>query len=151
MQLASFVNPDLVICKLPASSKKKLFETVAELISGQCSKLSANEIFDGLFARERLGSTSLGNGVAVPHCRIENPDTDCCAVVTLENPIGFDAPDNQPVDILIFLVVSGEACQDHLDRLAVIPKSFSNSDYKEKIQGAKTQENLKNLIFNNNE
>jgi PTS system nitrogen regulatory IIA component len=100
-----------------------------------------------LFARERLGSTGLGDGVAVPHCRIEETDTNCCAVVTLDQPLGLDAPDNIPVDILIFLVVSGEACQDHLDRLAAIAKSFSDSQYKSEIQAANTHEELKNLIF----
>ena len=147
MQLASFVNPDLVICKLPASSKKKLFENISELVAEQCSSLVAKDIFDGLFARERLGSTGLGDGVAVPHCRIAQTGTDCCAVVSLEDPIDFDAPDNKPVDLLVFLVVSGEACQDHLDRLAVIAKSFSDPQYRNKIQAAKTQEELKNLIF----
>ena len=148
MQLASFVHPDLVICKLSTSSKKKLFETVSELVSEHCPKLSSKEIFDGLFSRERLGSTGLGDGVAVPHCRIAQTDTDCCAVVTLEAPISFDAPDNNPVDILVFLIVSGEACQDHLDRLAAIAKSFSKPQYKNQIQAAKTQQELKNLIFN---
>lgn len=147
MQLASFVHPDLVICKLPATSKKKLFETVSELIAGKCAKLSAQEIFDGLFTRERLGSTGLGNGVAVPHCRVEQTDSDCCAVVSLDEPIDFDAPDSQAVDLLVFLVVSGEACQDHLDRLAVIAKSFSDPQYRSQLQAAKTQEELKQLIF----
>lgn len=149
MQLASFVNPDLVICKLPVSSKKKLFENVSELVAEQCSSLVAKDIFDGLFARERLGSTGLGDGVAVPHCRIEQTHTDCCAVVSLQDPIDFDAPDDKPVDLLVFLVVSGEACQDHLDRLAVIAKSFSDPQYRKKIQNAKSQEELKNLIFQN--
>lgn len=147
MQLASFVNPDLVICNLPATSKKRLFEHVSELVAEQCSTLVAKDIFDGLFARERLGSTGLGDGVAVPHCRIAQTDTDCCAVVSLKDPIGFDAPDDKPVDLLVFLVVSGEACQDHLDRLAVIAKSFSDPQYRKKIQTAKTQEELKHLIF----
>lgn len=147
MQLASFIHPDLVVCKLATSSKKKLFETISELVSEQCPKLSSKQIFDGLFSRERLGSTGLGDGVAVPHCRIEQTDTDCCAIVTLKEPISFDAPDNNPVDLLVFLVVSGEACQDHLDRLAAIAKSLSDKQYKSAIQAATTEEELKDLIF----
>jgi nitrogen PTS system EIIA component len=147
MQLASFVHPDLVICRLTASSKKRLFETVSERIASQCDQLTALQIFEGLFARERLGSTGMGDGIAVPHCRIKEASTDCCAVVTLDEPMNYDAPDNKPVDILIFLVVSGEACQDHLDRLAAIAKSFSDPQYKSAIQQAKTSEELKSLIF----
>lgn len=150
MQLASFVHPDLVICKLPASSKKRLFETVSELVAEKCPILSSKEIFDGLFARERLGATSLGEGVAVPHCRITEKQASCCALVTLEEPINYDSPDNHPVDILVFLIVSGEACQDHLDRLGVIAKSFSDPQYRAAIKAAQTQQQLKDLIFKGN-
>lgn len=109
--------------------------------------MSEATIFDGLFARERLGSTGLGNGVAVPHCRIIETDADCCAVVSLKSPISFDAPDNQPVDLLVFLVVSGKACQDHLDRLAIVAKSFSDPDFRQSVRDSKSDEELKNLIF----
>ena len=147
MQLASFINPDLIFCHLSASSKKRLFESVAHTISERFPEISETSIFDGLFARERLGSTGLGDGVAVPHCRLNDADNDCCAVVSLDKPISFDAPDNNPVDILVFLVVSGEACQDHLDRLAIVAKSFSDPYFRQSIRDAKSEEELKNLIF----
>jgi PTS system nitrogen regulatory IIA component len=147
MQLASFINPDLILCHLSASSKKRLFESVAHKISEQCPEVSETTIFDGLFARERLGSTGLGDGVAVPHCRITETESNCCAVVSIETPISFDAPDNKPVDLLVFLVVSGEACQDHLDRLAIVAKSFSDPDFRQSVRDSKSNEELKNLIF----
>jgi len=109
--------------------------------------VSETTIFDGLFTRERLGSTGLGDGVAVPHCRITETEADCCAVVSLEEPISFDAPDNQPVDLLVFLVVSGEACQDHLDRLAIVAKSFSDPDFRQSVRDSRSNEELKSLIF----
>lgn len=147
MQLASFIHPDLVLYKIAATSKKRLFESMAQTISEHCHEVSELSIYEGLFARERLGSTALGEGVAVPHYRITEATADCCAVVSLDKPIDFDAPDGQPVDLLIFLVVSGEACQEHLDRLAIVAKCFSEESFRQKVRNASSQQELKSLIF----
>lgn len=146
MQLASFIDPDLVLHRLSSSSKKRLFETVAHSISDKHPELSEKEIFDGLFARERLGSTGIGEGVAIPHCRLNSGSEDACALVTLDEPIGFDAPDGKPVDLLIFLVVSGEACQTHLDRLAALSRHFSQAQHRQAMREAESPEALQNLI-----
>lgn len=147
MQLASFIHPDLVLHRVTVTSKKRLFEAMAQTISEHCDEVSELSIYEGLFARERLGSTALGEGVAVPHYRIPDATADCCAVVSLEKPIDFDAPDGQPVDLLVFLVVSGEACQEHLDRLAIVAKCFSEEDFRQKVRNTNSQQELKNLIF----
>ena len=147
MQLASFIHPELVLHRVSVTSKKRLFESMAQTISKHCDGASELSLYEGLFARERLGSTALGEGVAVPHYRIPDATADCCAIVSLENPIDFDAPDGQPVDLLVFLVVSGEACQEHLDRLAIVAKCFSEQGFRQKARNANSQRELKNLIF----
>lgn len=147
MQLASFVDPDLVLFQLRSGSKKSLFEQVAKAISDKHTDLKEQAIFEGLFARERLGSTGIGEGIAVPHCRIVDAESDYCALVTLENGIAFDAPDGQPVDTLVFLVVSGEACQQHLDRLAAVSRYFSDAQNRAAIHQASDADGLRKLIF----
>ncbi len=147
MQLSSFIDPDLVFHQLSSSSKKRLFEEVAQAVSEKHPGLVEKDIFDGLFERERLGSTGIGAGVAVPHCRLQSGTQDSCALVTLETPIGFDAPDGKPVDLLVFLVVDGDACQAHLDRLAAVSRYFSEAQHREQVRQCDSTEQLRSLIL----
>ena len=89
----------------PGVSKKRLFETIARIISDDQPSLVYEEVFDQLIAREKLGSTGLGQGIAIPHCRVEHCPQPLGTLVTLEQPIDFDAPDDQPVDLLFALLV----------------------------------------------
>lgn len=147
MQLASFIDPRLVLHRLEGGSKKRVFELISQVISDIHPDLSETAIFEGLFARERLGSTGVGEGVAVPHCRIKDSTTDCCALITLADPISFEAPDNKPVDLLVVLVVSGEARQEHLERLASISRACSDENLRQKLRSAESREKLQELIL----
>ncbi len=103
-------------------------------------------MFDSLFARERLGSTGLGHGVAIPHGRIKGLKAPMAAVFQLSRPIGFDAPDEQPVALLIFLLVPEAATQKHLEILSEIAELLSDSALRERIKSCADSVQLHHMI-----
>lgn len=140
--LAQLLTPGRTVCRAPGVSKKRLFETIARIISEDQLALPYDEVFTQLFAREKLGSTGLGQGIAIPHCRIDNCTRPVGSLLTLDEPIDFDAPDEQPVDLLFVLLVPGEAQQQHLDILANIARLFSQEDFCQELRAAQTDEAL---------
>ncbi|MDP4622906.1 MAG: PTS sugar transporter subunit IIA, partial [Hydrogenophaga sp.] len=108
--------------------------------------LSRALVTDSLFARERLGSTGLGHGVAIPHGRIKGLKSPMAAVFQLAQPIGFDAPDEQPVNLLIFLLVPEAATQKHLEILSEIAELLSDTVLRENIKSSTAQTGLHQLI-----
>jgi PTS system nitrogen regulatory IIA component len=124
-RLAAILPLEQVLTGTGIASKKRAFEEVGFLFETQ-HRLSRALVTDSLFSRERLGSTGLGNGVAIPHGRIKGLKLPMAAVLLLEHPIGFDAPDNQPVDLLIFLLVPEAATQKHLELLSDIAALLSD-------------------------
>jgi PTS system nitrogen regulatory IIA component len=121
-----------VVLDLVATSKKRAFEQAGLLFENHHG-LARSTVFDSLFARERLGSTALGHGVAVPHGRVKNLDEALAAFFRLERPISFDAPDNQPVTMLLFLLVPEAATQQHLDILAELAQLMSNKPLRDAL------------------
>lgn len=144
-----FVNillPDHVQIDIQASSKKRVFEYVG-LLFEQFNGIARSEVTDNLFARERLGSTSLGHGVAIPHGRIKGLSSPLAAVLRLREPIVFDAPDDLPVDLLFFLLVPEAATQEHLEILSQIAEMFSNQVFRESLKKAASAQELFGLIM----
>ncbi|RLQ21917.1 PTS IIA-like nitrogen-regulatory protein PtsN [Seongchinamella sediminis] len=127
--LAHLLTPERTACQVPGLSKKRLFETLARIISDDQISLPYDEVFDHLIARERLGSTGLGEGIAIPHCRIGNCSQPLGTLITLSEPIDFDAPDGRPVDLVFALLVPEEANQQHLDTLASLARLFSQASF----------------------
>ena len=119
--LRSLLDPARVRCHLPAASRKRALELIAELLCDDT--ISADDLFDALMARERLGSTALGKGVAVPHCRIA-AQTMRAAMVSLPAPIDFEAGDSEPVDLLFVLVVPEGEQKAHLEALSNLAQVF---------------------------
>jgi nitrogen PTS system EIIA component len=146
-RLASILPTAQVIVGLDATSKKRAFEEVG-LLFESLHGLSRALVTDSLFARERLGSTGLGHGVAIPHGRIKGLKAPMAAVVRLAQPIGFDAPDEQAVGILIFLLVPEAATQKHLEILSEIAEMLGDATLREKIKAADQTEVLHGLIAN---
>jgi len=142
--MAKLLNPERTACQLPGLSKKRLFETLARIISEDQLSLTYEEVFSQLIAREKLGSTGLGEGIAIPHCRIGNCTQPVGTLITLSEPVDFDAPDNQPVDLVFALLVPDEAHQQHLDTLAEIARTFSQSDYCDRLRQADNVDELFN-------
>ena len=136
-----------VALDIDAGSKKRVFEHAGQIFeSGQA--ISRSLVFDSLFARERLGSTGLGHGVAIPHGRIKGLKAPMAAVFQLAGPIGFDAPDEQPVSLLIFLLVPEAATQQHLEVLSEIAELLSNSQLREALKTTQNAAELHQIIAN---
>ncbi|MEO9101342.1 MAG: PTS sugar transporter subunit IIA [Burkholderiaceae bacterium] len=144
-RLASILPQEQVRVSVEASSKKRAFEE-AGLLFENLYQLSRALITDSLFARERLGSTGLGHGVAIPHGRIKGLKAPMAAVLQLHQPIGFDAPDEQPVSLLIFLLVPEAATQKHLEILSEIAEMLSHSPLRERIKATTDAAELHRLI-----
>jgi len=144
-RLASILPSAQVLVSVDATSKKRAFEE-AGLLFENLHGLSRALITDSLFARERLGSTGLGHAVAIPHGRIKGLKSPMAAVFRLANPIGFDAPDEQPVVLLIFLLVPEAATQKHLEILSEIAEMLSDSALREKIKASTDATELHGLI-----
>ncbi|NBQ87470.1 MAG: PTS sugar transporter subunit IIA [Betaproteobacteria bacterium] len=146
-RLASILPAQQVLVNVSATSKKRAFEE-AGLLFESLHGLSRALVTDSLFARERLGSTGLGHGVAIPHGRIKGLKSPMAAVLRLAAPIGFDAPDEQPVGLLIFLLVPEAATQKHLEILSEIAELLSDSGLREKIKTTDDAQVLHDAIAN---
>jgi PTS system nitrogen regulatory IIA component len=132
-RLATILPPAQVLVHMEVTSKKRAFEE-AGLLFENLHGLSRALVADSLFARERLGSTGLGHGVAIPHGRIKGLKSPMAAVFQLAQAIGFDAPDEQPVNLLIFLLVPEASTQKHLEILSEIAELLSDTALRETIK-----------------
>ena len=144
-RLAAILPLQQVLVGIDATSKKRAFEE-AGLLFENLHGLSRALVTDSLFARERLGSTGLGHGVAIPHGRIKGLKSPMAAVFQLGQAIGFDAPDEQPVKLLIFLLVPEAATQKHLEILSEIAELLSNASLRDTMVGSASAEALHKLI-----
>ena len=122
-----------IVLDLDVSSKKRLFEEVGKLLETD-SGLSQSDVFDCLFAREKLGSTGLGHGVAIPHGRHANVSHITAAFVRTAEAIDFVAPDNQPVSLIFVLLVPEQATGEHLEILSHLASQFSDKNVRELLQ-----------------
>lgn len=131
-RIAEILTPERTLVGLEVTSKKRVFEE-AGLLFERLHSLSRVLVTDSLFARERLGSTGLGHGVAIPHGRIKGLKSPMAAVFQLAEPIGFDAPDEQPVQLLVFLLVPEAANQKHLEILSEIAELLSDAALRSRL------------------
>lgn len=126
-------------------SKKRVFERAAEAM-GAALNLSSETIYRALLAREKLGSTAIGEGIAIPHCRINECAVAAGCLVTLQKPIDFGSADGQDVDIIFVLLVPEEATEAHLKLLAALARSFSNAEVRDRVRQTQDPEALKQLL-----
>lgn len=140
--LSQILTPARTVCGAPGVSKKRLFETIATIVCEDQVALPYDEVLDHLFSREKLGSTGLGQGIAIPHCRVGDCAEPLGTLLTLEEPIPFDAPDDNPVDLLFVLLVPEEAHQQHLDILATVASLFSQADFCARLRAARDDRGL---------
>jgi len=143
--IAPLLTPDTSLLDISFTSKKKLFEHAAELFA-QTHALKASDIFTSLFERERLGSTALGHGIAIPHGRIKGLKDACGAFYRLKSPLEFDAPDNQPVTLCFILLVPKDANEQHLQILGELAQLFGDEAMRAKMLGAGTPSDLIALL-----
>lgn len=136
MQLIDLLNPDNVACNVHAGSKKRALELVSEELAREQQQAGSRQILEGLCAREKLGSTGLGHGVAIPHARLEGLDHPVGVMIRLADPVDFDAADREPVDLLFALVVPEAATEEHLQLLSQIAELFGDEGRREGVRHA---------------
>ncbi|MGV2291114.1 PTS IIA-like nitrogen regulatory protein PtsN [Trinickia sp. YCB016] len=144
-RLAKFLPLENVVVGLSVTSKKRVFEQAGLIFENQ-NGIARSTVTDNLFARERLGSTGLGEGVAIPHGRIKGLKQPLAAFVRLEQPIPFESPDGQPVSLLIFLLVPEQATQQHLEILSEIAQLLSDREARERLHSEPSAAELHRLL-----
>ncbi|MDT8363172.1 MAG: PTS sugar transporter subunit IIA [Nitrosomonas sp.] len=146
MNLISKLLPESnVMIDLEATSKKRIFEQ-AGLLFENTLHVARSQVFDSLFTREKLGSTGLGQGVAIPHGRIKGLREAALMLVRLKEAIPFDAPDGQPVNIACILLVPEKATDQHLQILSELAQMFSNRRFREKLLYSKDAKEIHQLV-----
>lgn len=143
--ITPLLQPGNVLVDVDTTSKKRLFEQAGQLFQSS-HDVSAGEVFDSLFSREKLGSTALGYGIAIPHGRIKHLKETACAFIRLKTPTEFDAPDGQPVDLVFILLAPAAATDIHLQILGELAAMFSDEDFRAKLRGAADAAELHRLI-----
>ncbi len=131
-QIAQLLPEANIVLDLDATSKKRLFEQIGALFE-IASQIARSVVFDSLFARERLGSTGLGQGIAIPHGRIKGLKQAMGAFVRPQQPIPFDAPDGKPVEQVFVLLVPEHATEEHLELLSELAQMFSERTFREQV------------------
>jgi len=142
MQLETLITPERCFCRLPGVSKKRFLTSISELIAEETGDLSADDIYNALLAREKLGSTGVGNGIAIPHCRVASCTRITGALVTLDEGIDFDAMDSQSVDLLFVLIVPEEETDEHLKVLGKLAELFHDEAFCKALRHAGSNDQL---------
>jgi PTS system nitrogen regulatory IIA component len=146
MELADLITPERVVCDVEAQSKKKSLEIVSELIADADDSISSLDVSESLRARERLGGTGVGHGVAIPHGRLKSTRHTLGAFIRLKQGVDFDSADHKPVDLIFALLVPEESTDEHLKVLAKLASLFSDETFREKLRTASTSQMIYQLL-----
>ena len=146
MLLHNLILPDRISLSIGAGSKKRLLEKVSELLGNAIPDLDNRAIFQSLTDRERLGSTGIGNGVALPHGRIKGLAQAVGACVILDEEMNFDSIDGKPVKIVFVLLVPEEATDEHLQLLAQLARIFAEQENREQLLNANSSDEVYNFF-----
>ena len=142
ISLARYLDASRIALLQDVSSKKRVFELLGQLLAKDLDGIQATQVSAGLQARERLGATALGEGVAIPHCRIADIDEIRSAVIKLEQPVDFDAPDDQAVSLFYALLVPDEATDEHLKTLASLAEFLSEQENRNQLRNSTSSKQL---------
>ncbi|GAA5138242.1 PTS IIA-like nitrogen regulatory protein PtsN [Thalassotalea piscium] len=146
MKLLELLSLNCTLCAVQATSKKRILEVICDAASNELNDSSTYELLTSLMAREKMGSTGIGNGIAIPHGRLTNSNKTVAIVATSEQPIEFDAIDNRPVDIFIALFVPEQQCEEHLVTLQNIAELFTDKQLCKQIRKSTTAQEMFDLI-----
>ena len=148
--LEEILAPECVRSGVPAASKKRTLETLWEIFANADPGLSARVVFNRLVARERLGSTGLGEGCALPHARVPGLGCALAAFLRLEKGVDFDSPDREPVDLVAGLLVPEESTDEHLEILAAIARTLSDESVRTSVRSADEPARIREALVRNN-
>lgn len=142
MLINAMLSPARTRAKVEGSSKKRILQSLANLFAEQIEGLDQDKLFQSLLNRERLGSTGIGEGIAIPHCRFDTGGKTYAACLSLNEPVDFDAIDSKPVDIVFAMLVPEEAEQAHLETLANLAEAMHKQPYVASLREADTDSQL---------
>ncbi|MDZ4263709.1 MAG: PTS sugar transporter subunit IIA [Pseudomonadota bacterium] len=146
MEISTLLTAQHIYCDVAVSSKKRAMDVLSALLVEAGAPLSESEIFNGLIARERLGSTGLGHGIAIPHGRFSNLTRTVAILVQFAEPIDYDAIDGEPVDLVVALMVPERSTEEHLRLLATLAEMFSDADTRNELRHAATPEQVAAVV-----
>ena len=147
--LAHILATERVRSDVPAGSRKRTLQVLGEVFADADPALSAQGVFDRLVARERLGSTGLGEGCALPHARVPGLGGALAAFLRLRKGVDFDAPDHAPVDLVFALLVPEESTDEHLETLAAIARVFADEGVRSSIRSAEEPARIREVLLSN--
>ena len=147
IQLSGLLSPDRVICDNKSLSKTAALSKICQLFKASLCQIDEKELFDSYLNRERLGSTAIGHGIAIPHIKYGKIDTPIACLTKLAKPIEFGAQDQKPVDILIALLAPNDQQQQHLNLLANIAQLFGCDLYRKRLRAANTDQELYHSLY----
>ncbi len=145
MKLTDFITPEHIADGVHVGSKKRALEMLSELLT-QGTDVPQSDAYESLLARERLGGTGLGHGVAIPHGRLKRDGRVLGAFMHLPKAVDYDAPDKQPVDLLFALLVPEKANEEHLQALALLAEMMRDKMLREELRQAKSSAELYDLL-----
>jgi PTS system nitrogen regulatory IIA component len=145
MTISALLSPQSIFLDTEITSKKKLLELIANIVADR-TQLSESAIYNNLLNRERLGSTGLGQGFAVPHARLESLDQTMGFFFRLKDAVSFESPDNQPVDLVFTIIIPEQATEEHLIILSSLAGIFSRPEICEAIRSAASKEEIAQII-----
>jgi PTS system nitrogen regulatory IIA component len=146
MKIVDLLALDRIRLQTTTSSKKRALEILSQMLATTLPTVSEIEIFDALINRERLGSTGLGHGVAIPHSRLDGAETAVGAILKLEEGIDYDSPDHQPVDFMFALLVPQDSTDEHLALLSQLAEMFADEEHYTQLRTAQQANTLLNLL-----
>lgn len=142
MRVRELLTENRTYNQVAVGSKKRLLDQIAQLAAANCAGLDEQEVFDALVAREKLGSTGIGEGIAIPHCRLARCDKAVGLLLKLEQAVEFDAVDGRPVDLVFVLLVPEQNPEQHLKVLSHLANLFNDDDYRADLRRAETSHQL---------
>jgi PTS system nitrogen regulatory IIA component len=143
--IARLLSVENTLTDIDVGSKKRIFEQAGLLFENN-KNIARSQVFDSLFAREKLGSTGLGRGIAIPHGRIKGLKNAVGAMIRVREPVPFDAPDGLPVSLIFVLLVPERATDMHLRILSELAQMFSDKQFRDQLLGAASAAELHRLI-----
>lgn len=147
IRLEDILTPGRSLMNVPGGSKKRVLEQIAQLVGREVPALDQDKVFEALVAREKLGSTGFGNGIAIPHCRLTGCASPISALLHLDAPVDFDAIDGAPVDLLFVLLVPEAATDAHLELLRQIASMLDRKEVRDSLRGASSNEALYKVVL----
>ncbi|EJR5449444.1 PTS IIA-like nitrogen regulatory protein PtsN [Vibrio cholerae] len=147
MQLSEVLSLDCTKSAVQCSSKKRALEIISEIAALHTGQ-NATELFECMLSREKMGSTGIGNGIAIPHARMSDSENAVAVLLQCEEPIEFDSIDNRPVDLLFALLVPEDQCKEHLKTLACIAERLNDKQILKQLRNAASDQELYNIMVN---